>query len=118
VNEEIIYQASIRLDFHKEKIAVAIASPEPGSEIHFWEHNDNAAIATTELFNKLKNRYRRLLICYDADPCGDKLYHQLTTKGIERKVVTESRSPRLPIDRTKIGTHDALTLAVLLRAGI
>jgi len=46
MKEEIDYQAYIGLDVHKEKIAVAIASPERGGEIRFWGNIDNTPIAT------------------------------------------------------------------------
>ncbi len=107
----------IGLDVHKESIAVAIANPERAGEIRFWGNIPNTPTSIRRMFNKLEKNYPKLLVCYEAGPCGYRVYRQLTSMSIECQVIAPSRIPKSPTDRIKNDHRDSKSLARLLRAG-
>jgi len=88
------YDAYIGLDVHKETIAVAIASPERAGEIRFWGNINNVPGSVRRFFTKTGNNYSKILVCYEAGPCGYPLYRLLTAMGIECQIVAPSRIPK------------------------
>ncbi len=117
MNSHNTHNAYIGLEVHKESIAVAIASPERAGEIRFWGNIPNTADSVRRLFNKLNKNHSKMLVCYEAGPCGYRVYRQLTSMGIECQVIAPSRIPKSPTDRIKNDHRDAMSLARLLRAG-
>jgi transposase len=59
----------------------------------------------------------KLLIVYEAGPCGYALARELGAADYRCEVVAPSRVPRRPGERVKTDRRDALTLASLARAG-
>ena len=59
----------------------------------------------------------RLLVVYEAGPCGYALARELKHAGYHCEVVAPSKIPRRPGERVKTDRRDALTLAGLARAG-
>jgi transposase len=58
----------------------------------------------------------KLLVVYEAGPCGYALARELKRAGYRCEVVASSKVPRRPGDRVKTDRRDALTLAGLARA--
>jgi len=58
----------------------------------------------------------KLLIVYEAGPCGYALARALKRAGYRCEVVAPSKVPRRPGERIKTDRRDALTLARLARA--
>ena len=71
------------------------------------------AEAVTKLVRKLGPK-ERLIVAYEAGPCGYGLYRQLTSMGVVCVVVAPSRVPRGPGDRVETDRRDARQLARLL----
>ena len=111
------YSAYVGLDVHKETIAIAIADPERGGEIRFWGNINNDPLSIRRFFAKTGKKYPNMLSCYEAGPCGYRLYRQITAMGIQCEIVAPSRIPKSPTDRIKNDHRDAVSLARLLRAG-
>ena len=99
------------LDVHKDTIAVAIVyagreAPES------WGTIPNTKKAVAKLVDRLYERKKTFLLCYEAGPCGYALYQNLTAMGMDCRVVAPPRNEKIKTDR-----RDALRLARLLRAG-
>jgi transposase len=107
----------IGLDTDKTQIDIAIAEPLPGGEVRYWGKIANARAALERVLHRLKRDGRRLVVCYEAGPCGYTIYRWLDgQEDIECRVVAPSLTPRRPGDRVKTNRRDSVTLAKLLRA--
>jgi len=58
-----------------------------------------------------------LLFCYEAGPCGYRLYRQLVDAGHDCEVVAPSMIPKKAGERIKTDRRDAIKLATFLRSG-
>ena len=107
----------VGLDVHKDHIAVAHAAARRTPDV-----TDVGPIGTREAdldkpLRRLRGQAARLVVAYEAGPCGYGLYRMLTAKGVRCQVVAPSLIPRKPGDRVKTDRRDAVQLARLLRAG-
>jgi transposase len=107
--------AFIGLDAHAESTAIAVA--EPGRAAARFVGTVGAKFAELcKALAKLGNP-SKLLIVYEAGPCGFALARALGAAGYYCEVVAPSKMPRRPGERVKTDRRDALTLASLARAG-
>lgn len=72
--------------------------------------------AVSKLIRKLGPK-DKLVVAYEAGPCGYGLYRQWTAMGVTCMVVAPSLIPKRPGDRVKTDRRDARQLARLLRSG-
>jgi transposase len=107
----------VGLDVHKESIAVAYAPEGRGSEITFLGPIGTRQADLDKLIRRLQAKASRLILAYEAGPCGYGLYRYLTGKRLACLVVAPSRIPKKPGDRVKTDRRDAVQLARLLRSG-
>lgn len=105
----------VGLDVHAETIEVAVAKEGRGPATALGEIA-NTPEAVTKLVRKLGDP-RKLLVCYEAGPCGYGLYRQLMALGVACVVVAPSLVPVRPGERVKTDRRDAAKLATLLRSG-
>lgn len=112
------YAAYIGLDVHKDTIAVAIALPG-GEEPAYQGEIAHEPRKVGKWLDRLSAEFDGLvlLFCYEAGPCGYRLYRQLMEAGHGCLVVAPSLIPRKAGERIKTDRRDALKLARLLRAG-
>ncbi|HYM96116.1 MAG TPA: IS110 family transposase [Candidatus Sulfotelmatobacter sp.] len=107
----------VGLDTDKRCIDVAVAEPLPGGEVRYWGKLANEPAALDRALKRLQRGGRRLVVCYEAGPCGYGIYRRLSGKpGVSCRVVAPSMTPRRAGDRVKTNRRDCLTLAKLLRA--
>jgi transposase len=107
----------VGLDVHKASLEVGLAQGGRGGEVRHYGQIEATPGAVAKLFGKLGGNGRRLLVCYEAGPCGYGLYRQLRALGHECVVVAPSMIPKRPGDRVKTDRRDCLALARLHRAG-
>ena len=67
------------------------------------------------LIRKLQSKGGRLMVGYEAGPCGYWRYRYLTRKALACMVVAPALIPRKPGDRVKTDRRDAATRARLAR---
>lgn len=107
----------VGLDTDKKHIDIAVAEPLPGGEVRYWGKIANEAAALDRLIKRLQRHGRRLVVCYEAGPCGYGIYRRLNDKAdVSCQVVAPSMTPRRPGMRVKTNRRDSLMLAKLLRA--
>lgn len=106
----------VGLDVHKATIAAAIASEgrEQPTTVGVFS-NDPSAIR--KFFVGLQGRFGRVEVAYEAGPTGYGVHRQLTSMGIDCRVVAPSQIPKRAGDRVKTDRRDAEKLARLLRSG-
>ena len=85
MNNISTYDVFVGLDVHKETIAVAIADPGRGAETRFYGNVANDSEVIRRLFKKLTLKHPRLLVCYEAGPCGYRLFRLLTNSDIGKR---------------------------------
>ena len=107
----------VGLDTHKVKIAEAVAEPGRLGEVRFQGEIANQPEAVRRLIERLGERHGRLGVCYEAGPCGYGLQRQITVLGHDCTVVAPSLVPLRASNRVKTNRRDAITLALLHRAG-
>jgi transposase len=107
---------SVGLDNHKESIAVAYAPEDRGAEVVSLGPIGTRQCDIDKLLRHLQAKVARLVLVYEAGPCGYGLYRYLTQKRVTCHVVTPSLIPGGPGNRVKTDRRDALTLARLLRS--
>ncbi len=107
--------AYVGLDVHKESTAVAVA--EVGRAAARFVCTVGPQLR--ELLKALRpvGEPGRVLVAYEAGPCGYGLARQLATNGYRCQVIAVAKIPRKPGDRVKTDRRDALALARYLRAG-
>jgi len=112
------YALYVGLDVHKETIAVAIAEAGRDEPV-YWGEIANQPKSVRKLVERLSRDYegQLLLFCYEAGPCGYRLYRQLLELGHDCQVVAPSLIPKKPGERIKTDRRDALKLARALRNG-
>src|SRR3989304_3567979 len=108
---------SVGLDVHKESIAVAYAPEDRGAEVVARGAIGTRQTDSDALIRRLESKRAPLVFGYEAGPCGDWLYRDLTGKGLACQVVAPSLIPRKAGDRVKTDLRDAITLARLMRSG-
>jgi hypothetical protein len=107
--------AFVGLDAHAESNAIGVA--EAGREVPRFVGTVGPKFAElSKALSKLGDP-SKLLIVYEAGPCGYALARELKRAGYRCEVVAPSKVPRRPGDRVKTDRRDALTLAGLARAG-
>ena len=84
--------ASVGLDVHKEKIAVAVMQEGCDQLPRELGEIPNTPEAVAKLVRKL-GPAQNLSFCYEAGPCGYTLYRQLTGLKAECVVVASSLIP-------------------------
>ena len=106
--------AFVGLDAHAESTAIGVA--ELGRAAARFVGTVGAKF--TELSKALAKLGdpAKLLIVYEAGPCGYALARELKRAGYRCEVVAPSKVPRRPGDRVKTDRRDALMLAGLARA--
>ncbi len=107
--------AFVGLDSHAESTAIGVA--EPGRAAPRFVGTVGPKFSElSKALAKLSDP-SKLLIAYEAGPCGYALARELKRTGYRCEVVAPSKVPRRPGDRVKTDRRDALTLASLARAG-
>jgi len=107
----------VGLDTDKRHIDVAVAEALPGGEVRYWGKLANEPVALDRVLKRLQRGGRRLVVCYEAGPCGYGIYRRLSGQpGVSCQVVAPSMTPRRAGVRVKTNRRDCLTLAKLLRA--
>lgn len=104
----------VGLDVHKDSIAVAVADGG-GGDVRGLGIIPNSPHAVRGLIRRL-GPTERISACYEAGPCGYRLYRYLTHLGVRCLVVAPSLVPAKPGDRVKTDRRDATKLARLLRS--
>ena len=107
----------VGLDVHKESIAVAHASADRASDVVYVGQVGTREADLDKLLRRLHSHASRLVVAYEAGPCGYGLYRTLTEKGVSCLVVAPSLIPKKPGERVKTDRRDAAQLARLLRSG-
>ena len=107
----------VGLDVHKESIAVAHASADHGSEVVYVGQVGTREADLDKLLRRPHSHASRLVVAYEAGPCGYGLYRTLSKKGVSCLVVAPSLIPKKPGERVKTDRRDATQLARLLRSG-
>lgn len=105
----------VGLDVHQKRIAVAVARQE-GGEPEWRGTIAHEPKAVAKLLSQLGNP-GKLVVCYEAGPCGYALQRQVARLGGTCIVVAPSLTPTRPGDRVKTDRRDALKLAGYLRSG-
>jgi len=107
----------VGLDVHKDSISVAYASSSSREEPVFLGPIGTRQADIDKLLRRLHGKASRLVLAYEAGPCGYVLHRYLASRGVECFVVAPSLIPRRAGDRVKTDRRDAVQLARLLRAG-
>ena len=107
----------VGLDVHKDSISVALVPDDRRAEVTYVGRIGTRPADVDRLIRRLEDKAERVVVAYEAGPCGYGLYRHLTRRGITCLVVAPSLIPRKPGDRVKTDRRDAVTLARLLRSG-
>ncbi len=107
----------VGLDVHKDHIAVAHATARRSADVTYVGPIGPREADLDKLLRRLRGHAAKLVVAYEAGPCGYGLYRALTAKGVPCQVVAPSLIPKKSGDRVKTDRRDAVQLARLLRAG-
>lgn len=106
--------AFVGLDVHKEAIAIAVA--EPGRAPARFLGTVPPALAPLKKGLAHLGCPARVLIVYEAGPCGYGLARRLLELGYRCEVVAPGKIPQRPGERIKTDRRDALSLASFARS--
>ena len=107
----------VGLDVHKDSISVAHVPDDRRADVTYVGRIGTKPADIDRLMRRLEAKAERLVVAYEAGPCGYGLHRQLTRRGIACLVVAPSLIPKKPGDRVKTDRRDAVQLARLLRSG-
>jgi transposase len=107
----------VGLDVHKDSISVAYVPDDRGADVTYLGRIGTRPGDIDRLLARLSDKADRLIVAYEAGPCGYVLHRQLTGRGMRCLVVAPSLIPKKPGDRVKTDRRDAVQLARLLRSG-
>jgi len=107
----------VGMDVHQESIAVAYVAPDHGAEVVYLGTVGTRQCDIAKLIRQLPSKSNHLVFVYEAGPCGDWLYRDLTQKGPVCWVVAPSWIPKKAGDRVKTDRRDAVQWARLMRSG-
>jgi transposase len=107
----------IGLDVHKESLAVAYVATDHDADVIYLGIIGTRHVDIDSLVRKLPSKAKHLVFVYEAGPCGDWLYRDLTQTGHCCWVVAPSLIPKKAGDRVKPDRRDAVQLARLMRSG-
>jgi transposase len=107
----------VGLDVHKESISVAHVPDDRRAEVTYVGRIGARLADVDRLIRRLEDKAERLVVAYEAGPCGYVLHRHLSRRGVACLVVAPSLIPRKPGDHVKTDRRDAVTLARLLRSG-
>ena len=102
------------MDVHADTIAVAVADGD-GAPAYYGEI-ENTPNAVAKLMKKLA-RDAKVRACYEAGPCGYRIYWQLAQLDIHCDVIAPTLIPKKSGDRIKTDRRDALKLCRFYRSG-
>jgi len=102
----INYTIFVGLDVYKDSITVAMArSGNRDVESIGVISNDSTSIR--KMVKRLEEKGGELSFCYEAGPCGYRLYRQITSMGHSCMVAASSLVPQRPGDKVKNDRRDA-----------
>ena len=105
----------VGLDVHKESITIAYAiNSEP---VELMGKMGTTPTDIERLCKRLLSKSSRVIIVYEAGPCGYGLYRRLVKFGFECMVCAPSLIPKKPGERVKTDRRDVIRLVRSLRAG-
>jgi len=99
------------LAVHQETIAGAYVAEEPEAEVVALGRMGTRQGEIAKLSRKLQSKGKQLHCVYEAGPCGDWLYRDLTKKHRRCRVVAPSQIPKQAGARVKTDRRAALQLA-------
>jgi transposase len=104
------------LDTSKKSIDVCVLLPDRDKALEWKEPNEERAVK--RLIKRLKaEAIGKLVVCYEAGPCGYGLQRAFTSAEVRCLVIAPSLVPMKPGERIKTDRRDAKKLAEYLRAG-
>jgi transposase len=107
----------IGMDVHKETIAVAYVAQDHGAEVTYLGTIGTRQCDIDQLVRTMPSKAKQLVFVYEAGPCGDWLYRDLSKKGYDGWVVAPSLMPQKAGDRVNTDRRDAVQRARLARSG-
>jgi hypothetical protein len=84
----------VGLDIHKERISVAVAESGRSGSVEYLGEISNDPVAIGKLCERLARLGRPLAFCYEAGPCGYRVYRQLKSLGHRCDVVAKPSAIR------------------------
>ncbi len=105
----------IGLDVHKDTTDASYVSDNLTDTVQYYGTIPTTTTAINKLLVKLAKNAKKIVVIYEAGPCGFWLYRHLTKKGITCWVVAPSMTPKAPGDKVKNDKRDSATLARLAR---
>jgi transposase len=96
---------------------VAYVAQEHGAAVTYLGTIGTRQCDLDQLIRHMPSKATHLVFVYEAGPCGDWLYRDLTKQGDDCWVVAPSLIPKKAGDRVKTDRRDAVPLARLARAG-